>query len=76
VGAVVFSTWMIFLDNYSYLTIDFRQSSQRTGTTKVLPEEIKRREEQIKQLKNPEQMKKIRSRKVLHEKKTARIFTS
>jgi hypothetical protein len=65
-----------FLDNYSYFDHSFRQSSQwARGQQSTTSKKLKKDEEQIKQLNNPEQIEKICSWKVLHEK-DSEIFTS
>ena len=55
-----FSTWMIFLDNYSYF--DHRvldnQIDELEDNKKYYQEEIKKDLENIKKLKNPQQIEK------------------
>tara|TARA_R110002126_G_scaffold134742_3_gene278919 strand:+ start:548 stop:880 length:333 start_codon:yes stop_codon:yes gene_type:complete len=55
-----FSTWMVFLDNYSYFDHRFldTQINELEDNKEYYQEEIKKDEEQIKQLKNPEQIEK------------------
>ncbi|WP_367754795.1 septum formation initiator family protein [Flavobacterium sp. WC2421] len=55
-----FSTWMVFLDNYSYFDHRFldTQINELEDNKEYYQEEIKKDEEQIKELKNPEQIEK------------------
>ena len=55
-----FTTWMIFLDNYSYFDHRFldTQINELEDNKVYYQEEIKKDEEQIKELKNPEQIEK------------------
>ena len=55
-----FTTWMVFLDNYSYFDHRFLDSqiNELEDNKQYYQEEIKKDEEQIKELKNPEQIEK------------------
>ena len=55
-----FCTWMIFLDNYSYFDhrILDQQIEDLEDNAAYYKEEIKKDQENIKQLKNPEQIEK------------------
>ena len=55
-----FTTWMVFLDNYSYFDHRFldTQINELEDNKEYYQEEIKKDEEQIKELKNPEQIEK------------------
>ncbi len=55
-----FTTWMVFLDNYSYFDHRFldTQINELEDNKEYYQEEIKKDEDQIKELKNPEQIEK------------------
>ena len=71
-----FSTWMIFLDNYSYFDHRFLddQVSELEDNKEYYQEEIKKDEEQIKQLKNPEQIEKYAREKYYMKKENEDIY--
>ncbi|SEA00295.1 Cell division protein FtsB [Flavobacterium gillisiae] len=71
-----FSTWMIFLDNYSYFDHRFldNQVSELEDNKEYYQEEIKKDEEQIKQLKNPEQIEKYAREKYYMKKDSEDIY--
>lgn len=71
-----FSTWMIFLDNYSYFDHRFldNQVSELEDNKEYYQEEIKKDEEQIKQLKNPEQIEKYAREKYYMKKENEDIY--
>jgi hypothetical protein len=52
-----FTTWMIFLDNYSYFDHRFldKQIDELEDNKEYYQQEIKKDQENIKQLKNPDQ---------------------
>jgi cell division protein FtsB len=66
-----------FLDNYSYFDHRFldNQVSELEDNKEYYQQEIKKDEEQIKQLNNPEQIEKY-AREKYYMKRTAKIFTS
>ncbi len=55
-----FSTWMIFLDNYSYFDhrILDKQINELEDNKKYYQDEIKKDQENIKKLNNPEEIEK------------------
>lgn len=55
-----FSTWMIFLDNYSYFDHRFldNQINELEDNKEYYEQEIKKDRRQIKELQNPEQIEK------------------
>ena len=71
-----FSTWMIFLDNYSYF--DHRvldnQIDELEDNKKYYQEEIKKDQENIKKLKNPEQIEKYAREKYYMKKDSEDIY--
>ncbi|MCG9791197.1 FtsB family cell division protein [Flavobacterium algicola] len=71
-----FGSWMIFLDNYSYF--DHRlldnQISELEENKTYYQEEILKDENQIKQLKNPEQIEKYAREKYFMKKENEDIF--
>jgi cell division protein DivIC len=71
-----FSTWMIFLDNYSYFDHRFldNQVSELEDNKEYYQQEIKKDEEQIKQLKNPEQIEKYAREKYYMKKENEDIY--
>ena len=71
-----FSAWMIFLDNYSYFDHRFldNQVTELEDNKEYYMEEIKKDEEQIKQLKNPEQIEKYAREKYYMKKENEDIY--
>ena len=71
-----FSTWMIFLDNYSYFDhrILNKQIEELQDNKKYYQEEIKKDQENIKQLKNPEQTEKYAREKYYMKKDSEDIY--
>lgn len=71
-----FTTWMLFLDNYSYFDhrILDNQINELEDNKKYYQEEIKKDEEQIKQLKNPEQIEKYAREKYFMKKDSEDIY--
>ena len=71
-----FSTWMIFLDNYSYF--DHRvldnQIDELEDNKKYYQEEIKKDQENIKKLKNPQQIEKYAREKYYMKKDSEDIY--
>jgi cell division protein DivIC len=71
-----FLSWMIFLDNYSYFDHRFldHQVNELEDNKEYYKEEIKKDEEQIKQLKNPEQIEKYAREKYYMKKENEDIY--
>ena len=71
-----FCTWMIFLDNYSYFDhrILDQQIEDLEDNAAYYKEEIKKDQENIKQLKNPEQIEKYAREKYYMKKKSKNIY--
>ena len=73
---VFFGTWMIFLDNYSYF--DHRlldnQINELEDNKKYYQEEIKKDQENIKNLKNPGQIEKYAREKYYMKKDSEDIY--
>ena len=71
-----FVTWMIFLDNYSYFghRILDRQIEDLEDNATYYREEIKKDQENIKQLKNPEQVEKYAREKYYMKKDSEDIY--
>jgi cell division protein FtsB len=71
-----FAAWMIFLDNYSYFDhrILDNQISELEDNKTYYQEEIKKDEEQIKQLKNPEQIEKYAREKYYMKRDSEDIY--
>ncbi|MBP6758214.1 MAG: septum formation initiator family protein [Flavobacterium sp.] len=71
-----FSTWMIFLDNYSYF--DHRmldnQIDELEDNKKYYQEEIRKDQENIKKLKNPQQIEKYAREKYYMKKDSEDIY--
>jgi len=71
-----FSTWMIFLDNYSYF--DHRlldnQINELEDNKKYYQEEIRKDQENIKKLKNPQQIEKYAREKYYMKKDSEDIY--
>jgi len=71
-----FVTWMIFLDNYSYFghrVLD-KQINELEDNANYYKEEIKKDEENIKQLKNSEQIEKYAREKYYMKKDSEDIY--
>jgi cell division protein DivIC len=71
-----FCTWMIFLDNYSYFDhrILDQQIEDLEDNAAYYKEEIKKDQENIKQLKNPEQIEKYAREKYYMKKDSEDIY--
>ena len=71
-----FTTWMAFLDNYSYF--DHRlldnQINELEDNKKYYQEEIKKDQENIKKLKNPQQIEKYAREKYYMKKDSEDIY--
>jgi len=71
-----FTTWMVFLDNYSYF--DHRmlnnQIEELEDNKKYYQEEIKKDQENIKKLKNPQQIEKYAREKYYMKKDSEDIY--
>ena len=71
-----FSTWMIFLDNYSYFdnrVLD-KQINELEVNKKYYQDEIKKDQENIKNLKNPDQIEKYAREKYYMKKDSEDIY--
>jgi cell division protein DivIC len=71
-----FSTWMIFLDNYSYFdhrVLD-KQINELEDNATYYKEEIRKDQEKIKQLKNPNQVEKYAREKYYMKKENEDIY--
>jgi cell division protein FtsB len=71
-----FATWMIFLDNYSYFghrVLD-KQINELEDNANYYKEEIKKDQENIKQLKNSEQIEKYAREKYYMKKDSEDIY--
>ncbi len=71
-----FASWMIFLDNYSYFEhrILDNQINELEDNKEYYQEEIKKDEQQIKQLRNPEQVEKYAREKYYMKKDSEDIY--
>lgn len=71
-----FAAWMIFLDNYSYFEhrILDNQIDELEDNKEYYQEEIKKDEQQIKQLRNPEQVEKYAREKYYMKKDSEDIY--
>ncbi len=71
-----FATWMIFLDNYSYFDHRFldNQINELLDNKKYYQEEINKDKQNIKQLKNPEQIEKYAREKYYMKKDSEDIY--
>lgn len=71
-----FSTWMIFLDNYSYFDHRFldKQINELEDNKVYYQEEIKKDQQNIKQLKNAEQIEKYAREKYYMKKDSEDIY--
>ena|SRR6187431_1333754 len=71
-----FTTWMVFLDNYSYF--DHRmldnQIDELEDNKKYYQEEIRKDQENIKKLKNPQQIEKYAREKYYMKKDSEDIY--
>lgn len=71
-----FASWMLFLDNYSYLdhrVLD-KQIDELEDNKKYYLDEIKKDEENIKLLKNPDQVEKYAREKYYMKKDSEDIY--
>ncbi|WP_395051685.1 septum formation initiator family protein [Flavobacterium sp.] len=71
-----FSTWMIFLDNYSYFDHRFldKQIDELEDNAAYYQQEIRKDKENIRQLKNPEQTEKYAREKYYMKKDSEDIY--
>ena len=71
-----FLTWMVFLDNYSYFDHRFldKQIDELEVNKKYYQDEIKKDQENIKQLKNSEQIEKYAREKYFMKKDSEDIY--
>ena len=71
-----FIVWMLFLDNYSYFdhSVLNDQIEELEDNKTYYQEEIKKDQEQIKQLKNPEQIEKYAREKYFMKKDSEDIY--
>ncbi|HSD06314.1 septum formation initiator family protein [Flavobacterium sp.] len=71
-----FLIWMVFLDNYSYFEHRFlnKQIDELEDNASYYQEEIKKDEENIKQLKNPMQIEKYAREKYYMKKDSEDIY--
>ena len=71
-----FSSWMIFLDNYSYFDhrILNNQIDELEDNKKYYQEEIRKDQENIKKLKNPQQIEKYAREKYYMKKDSEDIY--
>ena len=71
-----FSTWMIFLDNYSYFDhrVLNKQINELEDNKKYYQDEIKKDQQNIKQLNNPEQIEKYAREKYYMKKDSEDIY--
>lgn len=71
-----FTTWMIFLDNYSYFDHRFldKQMDELEDNAAYYKGEIKKDQENIKQLKNSEQIEKYAREKYYMKKDSEDIY--
>ncbi|RKR11283.1 septum formation initiator [Flavobacterium sp. 90] len=71
-----FVVWMLFLDNYSYFDHRFLdgQINELQDNKKYYQDEIKKDQEQIKQLQNPEQIEKYAREKYFMKKDSEDIY--
>ena len=71
-----FLTWMIFLDNYSYFDHRFldKQIEELEANTAYYREEIKKDRENIKQLKNSDEIEKYAREKYYMKKDSEDIY--
>ena len=71
-----FGTWMLFLDNYSYFDHRFlnNQIDELEDNKKYYQEEIRKDQENIKKLKNPQQIEKYAREKYYMKKDSEDIY--
>ncbi len=71
-----FSTWMIFLDNYSYFDHRFldKQINELEDNKKYYQDEIKKDQENIKNLNNPVQTEKYAREKYYMKKDSEDVY--
>ena len=71
-----FATWMIFLDNYSYFDHRFldKQINELEDNAAYYKEEIRKDQQSIKQLKNPDQVEKYAREKYYMKKNSEDIY--
>ena len=71
-----FSTWMIFLDNYSYFDHRFldKQIDELEDNAAYYKQEIRKDKENIRQLKNPDQTEKYAREKYYMKKDSEDIY--
>ncbi|MCI4444141.1 MAG: septum formation initiator family protein [Lentimicrobium sp.] len=71
-----FSTWMIFLDNYSYFDHRFldKQIDELEDNAAYYQQEIRKDKENIRQLKNPDQTEKYAREKYYMKKDSEDIY--
>ena len=71
-----FATWMIFLDNYSYFDHRFldKQINELEDNAAYYKEEIRKDQQKIKQLKNPDQVEKYAREKYYMKKDSEDIY--
>jgi cell division protein DivIC len=71
-----FVVWMLFLDNYSYFDHKFLddQIDELEDNRRYYQQEIKKDQQQIKQLKNPEQIEKYAREKYYMKKDSEDIY--
>jgi len=71
-----FSSWMIFLDNYSYFDhrILDKQINELEDNATYYKEEIRKDQQKIKQLKNPDQVEKYAREKYYMKKDSEDIY--
>ncbi|MES2544802.1 MAG: septum formation initiator family protein [Bacteroidota bacterium] len=73
---IFFIVWMVFLDNYSYLdqqVLD-KQIEELEDNKKYYQDEIKKDQENIKHLKNPDQVEKYAREKYYMKKDSEDIY--
>jgi cell division protein DivIC len=73
---LLFATWMLFLDNYSYLdqrVLD-KQIDELEENKKYYQDEIRKDEENIKHLKNPNQIEKFAREKYYMKKDSEDVY--
>jgi len=71
-----FTTWMLFLDNYSYFDHRFldKQIDELEANKAYYQQEIKKDQENIKQLKNPDQTEKYAREKYYMKKDSEDVY--
>jgi cell division protein FtsB len=71
-----FAVWMLFLDNYSYMEhrVLNKQLNELEDNKKYYQDEIRKDEEYIKQLKNPDQIEKYAREKYYMKKDSEDIY--